>query len=126
MRPRTSPPLSHESLLTSSAYSLWTVKYSTSMFLRTLTESVWQRSHQRYLRYLQMFLVVTFLATVVSAIATCQPFTHYWQVVPDPGPQCRNGYAHLLVTGTLNIVTNFTLIIFPIPMIRASRLPRTQ
>jgi hypothetical protein len=96
------------------------------MFLRTLTESVWQRSHQRLLRYLHIFLAVTFVATIVSDLGACQPFTHYWQVVPDPGPQCRQGYANLLTTGILNIITNLAIIVFPIPMILKSRLPRSQ
>ncbi|KAI9046613.1 hypothetical protein LZ554_009356 [Drepanopeziza brunnea f. sp. 'monogermtubi'] len=105
------------------AASLWAIKYSTSEFLRTLTDSVWQHSHQRFLR---VFLAVTFLGTVVSDLAACQPFTHYWQVVPDPGPQCRNGYAFLFTTGILNIVTNLALILLPIPMILKSRLPRSR
>ncbi|KAK0109809.1 hypothetical protein ONS95_002481 [Cadophora gregata] len=105
---------------------LWAIKYSTSMFLQTLTESVWQRSHQRMLRYLHIFLGVTFIATVISDLGACQPFSHYWQVTPDPGPQCRQGYAHLLTTGILNIITNLALIVFPIPMIVKSRLPRAQ
>jgi hypothetical protein len=96
------------------------------MFLRTLTESVWQRSHQRLLRFLHIFLVVTFVATVISDLGACQPFTHYWQVIPDPGPQCRQGYANLLTTGILNIVTNLAIIVFPIPMILNSTLPNTQ
>lgn len=106
--------------------SLWAIKYSTSMFLRTLTESVSQRSHQRMLRYLHYFLAATFIATVIADLAACQPFPHYWQVVPDPGPQCRSGYAHLLTTGILNIITNIALIVFPIPMILKSRLPQAQ
>jgi hypothetical protein len=93
------------------------------MFLRTLTESVWQRSHQLYLRYLHIFLAVTFVATIVADLGACQPFSHYWQVVPDPGPQCRQGSAHLFTMGILNIATNLVLIIFPIPMILKSRLP---
>ncbi|KAH6711132.1 hypothetical protein BKA61DRAFT_110221 [Leptodontidium sp. MPI-SDFR-AT-0119] len=105
---------------------LWAIKYSTSMFLRTLTEAVWQRSHQRMLRYLHIFLGATFIATVISDLGACQPFSHYWQVTPDPGPQCRQGYAHLITTGVLNIVTNLAIIIFPIPMILKSRLPRAQ
>ncbi|KAH7409216.1 hypothetical protein BKA64DRAFT_390715 [Cadophora sp. MPI-SDFR-AT-0126] len=105
---------------------LWAIKYSTSMFLQTLTESVWQRSHQRMLRYLHIFLGVTFIATVISDLGACQPFSHYWQVTPDPGPQCRQGYAHLFTTGILNIVTNLAIIIFPVPMIVRSRLPQAQ
>jgi len=101
---------------------LWAIKYSVSMFLRTLTESVWQSSHQRFLRYLHIFLAATFVATVIADLSACQPFTHYWQVVPDPGPQCRQGAAHLLTMGILNIVTNLVLILFPLPMILKSRL----
>lgn len=74
------------------------------------------------LRYLHVFLAVSFLGTVVSDLAACQPFSHYWQVLPDPGPQCRQGYEQLLTTGLLNILTNITLVIFPLPMILKSRL----
>jgi hypothetical protein len=103
--------------------SLWAIKFSVSMFLRTLTESIWQRSHQRLLRYLHIFLAVTFGATIVADLGACQPFTHYWQVVPDPGPQCRQGSTYLFTMGILNISTNFALILFPVPMILKSRLP---
>ena len=96
------------------------------MYLRSLTESVWQRSHQRLLRYLHIFLAVTFVATVVGDLGACQPFSHYWQVVPDPGPQCRQGYVALLTMGILNIITNIALIIFPIPMILKSRLTQKR
>ncbi|KAI9648512.1 hypothetical protein NHQ30_003147 [Ciborinia camelliae] len=102
---------------------LWAVKYSISIFLRSLTGQIWQRVHHKLLKYLHIVLVVTFLATIVSDITECQPFTHYWQVIPDPGPQCRQGYAQLFTAGILNIITNVALIIFPIPMILKSNLP---
>ncbi|CZR58013.1 related to integral membrane protein PTH11 [Phialocephala subalpina] len=105
---------------------LWAIKYSTSMFLRTLTESVWQRQHQKLLRYLHIFLGLTFLATVVVDLGACQPFNHYWQVVPDPGPACRTGSAHLYTMGVLNIVTNLVLIIFPIPVLWKAKISRKQ
>ncbi|ESZ98786.1 hypothetical protein SBOR_0835 [Sclerotinia borealis F-4128] len=55
-------------------------------------------------------------------VAECHPFTHYWQVVPDTGPKCRQGYAQLFTAGILNISTNVALIVFPIPMILKSNL----
>jgi hypothetical protein len=106
--------------------SLWVIKYSVSMYLRSLTESVWKRSHQRMLRYLHIFLAVTFVATIVGDLAACHPFSHYWQVVPDPGPQCRQGYASLFTMGVMNIITNAALIIFPIPMILKSSLSQNR
>ncbi|APA09977.1 hypothetical protein SS1G_05758 [Sclerotinia sclerotiorum 1980 UF-70] len=101
---------------------LWAIKYSTSIFLRSLTGQIWQRVHHKLLKYLHIMLAVTFMATVVSDIAECQPFTHYWQVIPDPGPKCRQGYAQFFTAGILNIITNFALIIFPVPMILKSNL----
>ncbi|KAF8863941.1 hypothetical protein BDZ45DRAFT_582773 [Acephala macrosclerotiorum] len=106
--------------------SLWAIKYSTSMFFRTLTEAVWQRQHQKLLRCLHIFLGLTFLATIVADLGACQPFNHYWQVVPDPGPACRTGSAHLYTMGVLNIVTNLVLIIFPIPIIWKAKISRKQ
>ena len=92
------------------------------MFLRTLTEAVWRNSHQRLLRYLHILLAVTFVGTVISVFAECQPFDHYWQVMPDPGPHCRQGSAHLFTMGSLNAITNVVLVVFPIPMIFQARL----
>lgn len=102
------------------------MKYSVSIYLKTLTGSVWQRSHQKMLRYLHIFLALSFIGSVVGDLAACQPFSHYWQVVPDPGPQCRQGYAQLLTSGVLNILTNITLVLFPIPMILKSRLTQKR
>jgi uncharacterized membrane protein len=96
------------------------------MYLRSLTESVWQKSHQRMLRYLHLFLLATFIATLIGILGPCQPFSHFSQVVPDPGPQCRQGYAHLFTMGAMNILTNLALIIFPIPMILKSRLSKKR
>jgi hypothetical protein len=111
---------------TADVCSLWMIKYSVSIYLRTLTESIWQRAHQKILRYLHIFLGISFIGVVVGDLAACQPFTHYWQVVPDPGPQCRQGYAQLLTFGVLNILTNVALALFPIPMILRSRLERKR
>ncbi|KAB8304751.1 hypothetical protein EYC80_004105 [Monilinia laxa] len=101
---------------------IWAIKYSISIFLRSLTGQIWQRVHHKLLKYLHIALAVTFLATIISDIAECQPFTHYWQVIPDPGARCRQGYAQLFTAGILNIVMNVALIVFPIPMILKSNL----
>jgi hypothetical protein len=106
--------------------SLWTIKLSFSIFLRSLTASIWQQSHQKLLTWLHITLGATFVGCVISDLTPCHPFSHNWQVVPDPGPTCRRGYGHLFTNGALNIFTNIMLIIFPIPMIIGSRLPFKQ
>ncbi|KAH8820806.1 hypothetical protein F5884DRAFT_61335 [Xylogone sp. PMI_703] len=105
---------------------LWVIKLSTSMFLYALTETVWKKSHQRILWALYGLLAATFLAVVIADLAPCQPFSRSYQVVPDPGPKCRQGYTFLVTMGILNIVTNLALAVFPIPMIMKSSLPKSR
>lgn len=78
------------------------------------------------LRGLHVILATTLIACIVSDLAPCQPFSHKWQVVPDPGATCRQGYAHLYTNGILNILTNVMLMCFPLPMIYRSTIPRKQ
>lgn len=103
-------------------FFLWTTKYSISIFLRTLTSSIWTPLHQTYLVYIHIFLFLTLITTIVTVLAPCRPFNHFWQVVPDPGTQCRQNYVYVFTTGSLNILTNIVLVVFPIPMVLMSGL----
>ncbi|RFU78329.1 hypothetical protein TARUN_3851 [Trichoderma arundinaceum] len=60
---------------------------------------------------------------MVSDLAECRPISHYWQITPDPGPQCRQGVAQLLTMGVSSAVIDVILIIFPIPIIISTRIP---
>ncbi|KAM0286102.1 hypothetical protein ACHAQH_001110 [Verticillium albo-atrum] len=53
--------------------------------------------------FLAVFLA-TYVACQVSTFIECKPFHLYWQVVPDP-------------VGVLNIVTDFMLLVLPIPLV---------
>jgi hypothetical protein len=88
-----------------------------------LTERFWKKGYEWGLRGIRIFLVVTFLMVLIATLAECRPVTHYWQVIPDPGPQCRQGYAQLLTMGIADIVTDILLIAFPIPIIVRSSMP---
>jgi hypothetical protein len=72
--------------------------------------------------FIRWFLLGTFIAVVIADIAECQPFPHYYQVTPDPGPKCRQGYAQLLTMGTANVITDLLLVLFPIPIIIRSKM----
>ena len=65
---------------------------------------------------------MTFIGVVISDLAECQPFSHYWQVLPDPGGQCRQGYVQLITMATCNVVTDLMLVIFPISIIVTSNM----
>lgn len=103
--------------------SLWVAKFTVSEFLKRLTQQVWRRSYQIGLQFIRWFLVLTFIGVVIATLSECRPFTHYWQVVPDPGPQCRQGYAQLITMGTSDVITDLLLIVFPIPIVLRSSMP---
>jgi hypothetical protein len=75
---------------------------------------------------LRAILIATFIAVVISDLAECQPFSHYWQVLPDPGGQCRQGYAQLLTMAVCNILTDLSLVVFPVPLILGSTMTKTR
>lgn len=104
-------------------HSIWMAKFTVSEFLKRMTERFWKRGYEYGLRGIRVFLVATFIAVLIATLAECQPFSHYWQVIPDPGPQCRQGYAHLLTMGVTDIVTDVLLVLFPIPIILRSGMP---
>lgn len=82
-----------------------------------MTDGYWKRTYNNILRAIQVFLLLTFLVVVIVTLTECHPFTHYWQVTPDPGPGCRQNYAQLVTMGVADIVTDVLLIVFPIPAI---------
>lgn len=104
------------------AATLWMLKLTILEFFKRLTVTIWKRSHEILLQFIRYFLLATFVAVVIADIAECQPITHYWQVVPDPGGKCRQGYAQLLTMGTANVMTDLMLVVFPIPIIIGSQM----
>ncbi|PHH70180.1 hypothetical protein CDD82_7294 [Ophiocordyceps australis] len=105
------------------AATLWILKYAILEFLRRLTDLTWSRAHQATLVVIRWTLVATFVVVLVSTLAECRPFSHYWQVLPDPGGQCRQGFVQLITMATCNIATDILLVVFPIPIIVQSQMP---
>ena len=103
--------------------SIWMAKFTVSEFLKRLTERFWRKGYERGLHFIRIFLVVTFFLVFIATLAECHPTSHYWQVVPDPGPQCRQGYPQLLTMGIADVITDILLVAFPIPIIIRSGMP---
>ncbi len=97
-------------------------KFTVAEFLRRLTDRFWKKGYERGLYFIRIFLFVTFIMVFIATLAECHPTDHYWQVVPDPGPQCRQGFAQLLTMGTTDIITDLLLVSFPIPIILRSSM----
>jgi hypothetical protein len=90
-------------------------------FFRRLNVT-WRRTYDLALLFIRCLLIATFVAVVISSLTECQPFSHYWQVSPDPGGQCRQGYVQLLVMAVCNVVTDLSLVLFPVPVILSSAM----
>ncbi|KAF2130561.1 hypothetical protein P153DRAFT_338475 [Dothidotthia symphoricarpi CBS 119687] len=104
------------------ALFIWMAKFTVSEFLKRLTERFWKKGYEWGLRCIRIFLVVTFIMVVIATFAECQPVDHYWQVIPSPTPECRQGYAQLLTMGIADMITDILLVAFPIPIIVRSNM----
>ncbi|KAM0466362.1 hypothetical protein ACHAPV_001321 [Trichoderma viride] len=71
------------------------------------------------------FFFVTYATVQILTFVECKPFHLYWQVVPDPGP-CAEAQIQLIALGVLNIVTDFMLIILPLPTIFKLKAPPSR
>ncbi|KAL6883186.1 hypothetical protein HDV57DRAFT_527411 [Trichoderma longibrachiatum] len=105
------------------AATLWTLKFTTLEFLNRLAGASSKKIYKILINILRTLLAASFLAVVVSDLAECRPISHYWQILPDPGPQCRQGVAQLLTMGISSAVLDAMLIVFPIPIIMSTRIP---
>ncbi|KAE8354967.1 hypothetical protein BDV28DRAFT_63456 [Aspergillus coremiiformis] len=105
------------------AIFIWTAKFAVCEFLKRVSDMVWRRSLRIFLQFIYYFLGTTLIAVVLATLSECQPFSHYWQVVPDPGPQCRSGYANLITMGVCDVITDLLLVAFPIPLIMMTHMP---
>lgn len=99
---------------------IWITKITILEFLQRLVAQSWHRSYEIGMRVVYGFLAITYVACVISTLTECQPFSHYWQVVPDPGSACRAGLAQLVTMGVCEIITDLVLVLFPIPLVISS------
>jgi len=104
------------------AATIWILKAAILEFLCRLTLTTWEHAWQTTLRAIRIILAVTFVAVLISDLVECQPFSHYWQVLPNPGGQCRQGYVQLITMAVCNVFTDLLLVIFPVPIIVTSSM----
>lgn len=105
---------------------IWVAKFTVLEFLKRLIGKSWAKSYEYGLRFIYGFLAITYVGVVIATLSECQPFSHYWQVVPDPGPKCREGLVQLIVMGVCDMVTDVVLIVFPIPLVWQSSMRYTK
>ncbi|KAJ5243113.1 uncharacterized protein N7469_001440 [Penicillium citrinum] len=96
---------------------LWLVKFSLAVFYSRLTTGL--QSLPTRVRIAYGILGVTWIATQLSLLLSCQPFHAFWQINPNPGAFCQptNSPVYVFVVVILNIVTDIYLLSIPLPLL---------
>ncbi|KAJ6094200.1 hypothetical protein N7467_003045 [Penicillium canescens] len=96
---------------------LWLVKVSLAVFYSRLTTGL--QSLPTRVRLAYGILAVTWIATQLSLLLSCQPFHAFWQISPNPGKFCQptNSPVYVLVVVILNIITDIYLLSIPLPLL---------
>ncbi|KAJ6149851.1 hypothetical protein N7471_001050 [Penicillium samsonianum] len=115
---------------------LWLVKFSLAVFYSRLTcashitldinnqcakhiTGLASNTSPTRVRLGYIILGVTYVATALSILLSCQPFHAFWQIYPDPGNLCQptNSRVYVFVVVVLNIVTDIYLLLIPLPLL---------
>lgn len=76
--------------------------------------------------YVTMALVVAYnTALMLVLIFSCRPIAKSWDFTITTGT-CVNRPAVYISTGALNVVTDFLILLLPLPMIRGLQMPLRQ
>ncbi|KAH8790330.1 hypothetical protein F5882DRAFT_401308 [Hyaloscypha sp. PMI_1271] len=100
-----------------------TLKMAMLVFYIRLMEGL--SNHFRIRIWIGFGLVgLTFVASVITIYGSCQPFSNYWQINPDPGNFCQGAVASPIVWVTFasSVVTDLYLIMVPLPMLWGTSL----
>ncbi|RHZ45090.1 uncharacterized protein CDV56_101715 [Aspergillus thermomutatus] len=96
---------------------LWLVKFSLTVFYSRLTTGLQHLPTRVRLAYI--ILAVTYFATELSILLSCQPFHAFWQINPDPGNLCQptNSRVYVFVVVVLDVLTDIYLLLIPLPLL---------
>ncbi|KAI9646525.1 hypothetical protein NHQ30_004518 [Ciborinia camelliae] len=105
-------------------------------FGQTLTKCSMLAMLYRILSSGKRFKRLTIAATIIIAILgsifitivifQCRPPSHYWILTSNPQPECINQVVHVTFAGSLNTLTDFVVVLFPIPKMLKLQIPRRQ
>ncbi|KAJ5622430.1 hypothetical protein N7528_005662 [Penicillium herquei] len=96
---------------------LWLVKFSLTVFYSRLTTGL--QGLATRVRIAWIILGVTYVATELSLLLSCQPFHAFWQINPNPGIVCQATHSpvYVLVVVILNVLTDVYLLSIPLPLL---------
>jgi hypothetical protein len=75
------------------------------------------------------FLVLGWwIAIYVVAIVQCTPYSHFWEqyLNPEAKGKCINVYAFFMANAALSVMTDFIILLIPIPLVMNLQMPLSQ
>ncbi|KAI9692008.1 MAG: hypothetical protein M1820_009626 [Bogoriella megaspora] len=82
---------------------------------------IWQQ--ERLVIGMSVFTVSTWLACVLTHVCICLPASRSWQIKPYPGDNCTIRPPNYVVIATLNVLTDFGIILIPMPLLFKVKVP---
>ncbi|CAD6440051.1 b628435a-f7c9-414c-9f17-943939478156 [Sclerotinia trifoliorum] len=103
---------------------------------QTLTKCSMLALLYRILSSGRRFKIMTIAATVIIAVQgtvfiivvifQCRPVSHYWLITFAPQPECINQKVHVTFAGSFNTLTDFFVVILPIPKMLKLQISQRQ
>ncbi|KAI0404820.1 hypothetical protein F4802DRAFT_213112 [Xylaria palmicola] len=105
------------------AFNLWTIKLAFAVFFSRLTSGLRHLHIRVYIAY--GVLAFTYLFVALGLLLSCQPFSHFWQISPNPGPLCQptNSPFYVLVTLISDVLSDLYLVSIPFSLLWGVQIP---
>ncbi|KAL2860814.1 uncharacterized protein BJX67DRAFT_386262 [Aspergillus lucknowensis] len=99
---------------------VWSLKGVVIFLYSRITTGLWQH---RLVKFVSAFCIITFTASILLHMCQCIPIQRNWQVKPFPGDSCTKRTLNYVVIEVLNILTDASIIIIPLPVVFAAKMP---
>ncbi|KAF4962635.1 hypothetical protein FSARC_9305 [Fusarium sarcochroum] len=105
---------------------LWVLKAAICTFYYRLTKDL--DGYRTRVTIGFALIIISFVTIQLNLLLSCRPFVHWWQIYPDPGAFCHAAISPGLIWTCLafNIITDFYLIMIPMPMLWKAAMPWPQ
>ncbi|KAL1967165.1 hypothetical protein VTN77DRAFT_3456 [Rasamsonia byssochlamydoides] len=102
-----------------------TVKMSLIMFYHRLFPV---RKVTLALRFCAFLVLGWYVSVQIVVIAQCKPYNYFWEqyINPEFKGSCVNFYAFFVSNASLSVLTDFMVLLIPIPMVLNLQMPLTQ
>jgi hypothetical protein len=92
------------------------------MYLRIFREKIYRRAAYT----LGGVIITTGIAGVITSLASCQPFSARWQGLESLSLHCIDTVAYWRWISFPNILTDFVLIILPLPTVWSLKISKKE